>query len=475
MASTLAGLGSTMDINSLITQLMAVERVPIDNLAKRTQKYQSELSAYGSVKSTLSSLQSAASALAAQSTSRPATGTSSDTTVATVSAQAGAAKSSYSLEVRALAQAQKLYGASYAAGTAEIGSGSLTIEFGSYANGSFNVADAQKTLGITIAPGKSTLADVRDAINAAGGDVSAALVNDGSGKRLVLTSTSTGAAHSMRIRVSDADGNDTDSNGLSALAYDPAADAGGGRNLQVAQAAQDADFTLDGLPMTRASNTITDAIDNVTIGLSKPGSTNLSIAPDTAAQRSALDTLVKAYNSAVSTMKSLTSYDPVTKTGSILLGESTVRGLQAQIRSVINGVYGNAGDTRRSLSAIGVSMQSDGSLAVDSTRYSSALSAAPAEVERVMTAAATALSTALGTALANDDSGVINARTSGLQTTIKQLTDQQTRMEDRMTAIEARYRAQFTALDNLVSSTTATTNYLTTQFKSLQSITTGKN
>ena len=475
MASTLAGLGSTMDINSLITQLMAVERVPIDNLAKRTQKYQSELSAYGSVKSTLSSLQSAASALAAQATSRPATGTSSDTTVATVSAQAGATKSSYSLEVRALAQAQKLYGASHASNTDDIGTGTLTIEFGSYSNGTFNVADAQKTLSIAVPQGKSTLADVRDAINAAGGDVSAALVNDGSGKRLVLTSTSTGAAHSMRIRVADDDGGNTDASGLSALAYDPAADAGDGRNLQVAQAAQDAEFTLDGLPMTRASNTITDAIDNVTIGLSKTGSTSIAIAPDTAAQRTALDALVKAYNSAFSTMKNLTSYDAVTKTGSILLGESTVRGLQTQIRSVVNGVYGNAGDTRRSLSAIGVAIQSDGSLAVDSTRYGSALSAAPAEVERVMTAAAKALSTALGTALANDDSGVINARTSGLQTTIKQLTEQQTRMEDRMTEIEARYRAQFTALDSLVSSTTATTNYLTTQFKSLQNITNGNN
>jgi flagellar hook-associated protein 2 len=459
-----------MDINSLITQLMTVERAPIDNLAKRAQRYQSELSAYGSVKSTLSSLKSAASALAAQAASRPATGTSSDTTVASISAEPGAAKSSYSLEVRTLAQAHKLYGASHALSTSEIGSGTLTIEFGSFTNNTFSVGDAQKTLSISIAPGKSTLADVRDAINAAAGDVSAALVNDGSGKRLVLTSSSTGAAQSMRISVADDDGNNTDGSGLSALAYDPAADAGDGRNLQVAQAAQDAEFTLDGLPMTRASNTVTDAIDNVTIGLSKPGSSSLVVAPDNAAQRAAVDNLVKAYNSAVATMKGLTSYDATTKTGSILLGESTVRGLQTQIRSVINGVYGNAGDTRRSLSAIGLSIQPDGSLAVDSTRYSSALSAAPAEVERVMTAAAKAMSTALGTALAEDETGVINARTSGLQATIKQLAEQQTRMEDRMAAIEARYRAQFTALDNLVSSTTATTTYLTNQFKSFQSM-----
>lgn len=473
MASALAGLGSSMDINSLITQLMAVERAPIEKLATRAENYQSELSAYGSVKSVLGSLQSAAAALTAQATSRPATGASSDATVATVSAQAGAAKASYSLEVRTLAQAQKLYGESHATSAAGIGAGTITIEFGTYANGAFSTGDAAQTLNITIAQGKSSLADVRDAINAAGGGVSAAIVDDGSGKRLVLTSASTGAAQSMRISVSDNDGNDSDSSGLSALAYDPAADSGNGRNLQVAQAAQDADFTLDGLRMTRASNTIADVVDNVTIGLNKAGSTSLTVAPDTAAQRTALDNLVKTYNSAASTMKNLTSYNATTQTGSVLLGESTVRSLQTQLRSVVNGLYGNDGDVRRTLSAIGVSFQSDGTLAVDSTRYGNALSAAPAEVERVINASAKAMSAALDAALAND--GVVSARTSGIQTSIKQLAEQQARMEDRMAAIEARYRAQFTALDSLVSSMTSTTEYLSTQFESMRSLYNNKN
>lgn len=466
MASALAGLGSSMDINSMITQLMAVERIPLDNLAKRTQKFQSELSAFGTVKSSLASLQSAATALAGQATNRPAAATSSDAAIVAASAQSGAGKSTHAIEVHVLAQAQKLYGASYAATTAPIGAGTLKIEFGKTVDGVFNPADADDTLTITIAEGKTSLADVRDAINAANGGVSAAIVNDGGGYRLVLTATESGAANGMRIGVTDSDGDHTDSVGLSALAFDPVATAGSGRNLEIARAAQDAEFTIDGLRMTRATNSISDAVDNVLFTLNKTGGASVSVAPDAVAARTALDNLVKAYNTATSTLKNLTSYDAITKTGSVLLGESTVRNLQAQMRSVINGIYGNSTDTRRTLSSFGVSLQSDGTLSVNSTRYTSALAAAPAEAERVINGAAKSMADILDKAL--DTEGLLAARTSGIQSSIRQISDQQSRLDARMSAIEARYRAQFSALESMVSTMTSTSSYLSSQFESLQ-------
>lgn len=466
MASALAGLGSSMDINSMITQLMTVERVPLDNLAKRTQKFQSELSAFGTVKSSLASLQSAAETLAGQASNRPAAATSSDATTIAASAQSGAGKSTHAMEVHALAQAHKLYGASYAATDTALGAGTLKIEFGKTVNGTFTPASAEDTLSITIAEGKTGLTDIRDAINTANGGVSAAIVNDGAGYRLVLTASESGAAKGMRISVTDADGDNNDAAGLSALAYDPVAAAGSGRNLEVARAAQDAEFTLDGLRMTRPSNSVSDAVDNVTFTLNKTGSASISVAPDAAAARTALDNVVKAYNSAVSTLKNLTSYDATTRTGSVLLGESTVRNLQSQMRSIINGVYGNDTDSRRTLSSLGLALQTDGTLSVNNSRYTAALAAAPDQAERVISGAAKAMADMLDKAL--DTEGQLAARTSGIQSSIRQISDQQSRLEARMSAIEARYRSQFTALESLVSTMASTNSYLSSQFESLQ-------
>ena len=483
MASALAGLGSSMDINSIISKLMTVERAPLDNLAKRTQKFQSELSAFGVVKGAMSNLQSAAAALAGQADSRPVTASSSDSAIASVSAQAGATASNHDIEIIVLAQAQKLYGPAYAESNASLGSGILKIEFGSTVGRTFVPKSNDDTLSITIPSDKTGLSDIRDAINAAHGGVSAAIVNDGTGYRLVLTASESGAANGMRVSVTEADGNgagqnddcdDNDDNGngnngqhiavgLSALAFDPVAAHTG---LEVARPAQDAVFTLDGLRMTRPSNTVSDAVSNLTLTLNKTGGAKISLAEDTGAGRSALDNMVKAYNSAVSTLKSLTKYDETTRTGSILLGESTVRNLQSQMRSVINGVYGNNTDSRRTLSSLGLSLQGDGTLSVNNSRYSAALGAAPDQTGRVINGAAKALSAMLDKAL--DSEGLLATRTSGIQSSIRQISDQQSRIESRMSAIEARYRAQFTALESLVSTMTSTNSYLSSQFESLK-------
>lgn len=465
MASPLAGLGSSLDINSMISQLMAVERAPIDNLSRRSQKYQAELSAYGSVKGALAGVQSAAEALSAQLAEPPANAGSSNPAAASGVARAGVAASSHALEVHALARAGKLYSKAYASSAATVGGGTLLIEFGRTAGSAFTPASPARAITLEI-PAASSLADVRDAVNGSASSVSAAIVNDGAGERLVLTAAEPGAGSSFRITVTDADGEDGDDEGLSALAHDPAAEAGTGRNMFVAQEARDAEFTLDGLRMTRPSNTVADAAEGLTLSLSGTGSTLITVSPDSSAARGALDNLVKAYNAAVTTLKSLSSYDTTTRSGSVLLGEATVRSLQSELRGIVNGLYGDTADSRRTLSAVGVILQSDGLLAVNAQRYASAAAAAPAELARVIGGAATAFRQVSSRALSTD--GPVAARTNGIQSSIRQLADQQTRIEARMSAIEARYRAQFSALESLVSTMTRTNDYLSAQFESLR-------
>jgi flagellar hook-associated protein 2 len=218
--------------------------------------------------------------------------------------------------------------------------------------------------------------------------------------------------------------------------------------------------------MTRPSNSVTDAVDNVTFTLRKTGSVSISVAPDAAAVRTELDNVVKAYNSAVSVLKNLTSYDAATRTGSVLLGEATVRNLQSQMRLIINGVYGNETDSRPTLSSLGLTLQSDGALSINSSRYTAALSAAPEEAERVINGASKAMADMLDKAL--DTEGQLAARTNGIQSSIRQISEQKARIEVRMSAMEARYRAQFSALESLVSTMTSTNNYLSSQFQSLR-------
>jgi flagellar hook-associated protein 2 len=266
----------------------------------------------------------------------------------------------------------------------------------------------------------------------------------------------------MRITVADDDGNHTDGAGLSQLAFDPAAAAGTGRNMTQARAAADAAFSVDGLPMTRASNDVSDAIGGVSFKLSGAGDTTVGVTRDLTKMRSALDELVKAYNSTSGTLKSQTSYDAASRSGGPLNGESSVRGVLTQMRKLISDNYGVDGDTYRTLSSVGVSIGSNGTLAVDTTRYEAAMNADPVAASKMIGAFARALTSKMNSTLASD--GPLAARTDGIQTAMKRITDQQAQMQSRLDAIEKRYRAQFSALDSMMSSMNSTTSFLTQQF-----------
>lgn len=459
----LAGLGSSIDVNSLVSGLMAVERIPLQSLTAKNAQYQANLSAFGTAKGTLSGLQTASRALADAMSSIPATVNSSATSVATATALAGTTPANFSLSVQSLAQAHRIYSGAFATADTVVGGGTLAIDRGSFDGATFTPNAAIAAVNITI-PANATLNGVRDAINNADAGVTASVVNDGTGFRLVLGANDTGAAQGMRILATDDDGNHTDAAGLSQLAFDPAATAGAGRNMTQARAGSDAAFTVDGLPMTRASNDVSDAIGGVSFKLIGAGDTNVSVSRDLSKMRSALDELVKSYNSSSGTLKSQSSYDAASRSGGPLNGESSIRGVLTQLRRTVTDNYGAVGDTYRTLSSLGVSIGSNGTLTVNNAKYEAAMGADPVAASAMIGEFAQTLTSTLDTALASD--GAITARTDGIQSAMKRLADQQARMEARMSAIETRYRAQFSALDTLLSRMNSTNAFLTSQLSS---------
>lgn len=375
MALSSPGIGSNLDVNSIVSQLMALERRPITALDKREAGFQAQLTAYGSLKGALSSFQNALKALATPARFTGNRTSVADTTILTASAGSGAAAGNYGIQVTALAQAHKLKTGTAIASTSEtLGSGTLTVQFGTYSGGTFTANADKAAATITIAAGQNSLAGVRDAINAANAGVTAGIVNDGSGNLLTIASKDGGVANALRITVADDDGNHTDNAGLSQLAYDAA--TGGTSNMAQTQAAQNATVIIDGITVSKPTNTITDAIEGVTLNLLKTNvgsSTALIVSRDTAGVRSAVESFVKSFNEAAKAMKDLSAYNAATKQGAVLQGDSTLRTIQSQMRAVLNNALTTAGGGLTTLSDIGVAFQKDGTLALDAAKLQKAL------------------------------------------------------------------------------------------------------
>lgn len=379
MAIQSQGIGSNLDVNSIVTQLMTVERRPLSLLAIEAQGYRGRISAWGSLKSALATFQTAVKSLDSAAKFQARTTSVGDTSLLAATAGAAASPGVHGIEVSLLAQQQKLASAAYAAPLDPVGTGTLTIQYGTHDTGAntFTLNPAKAAQSIAIGAGQDSLAAVRDAVNQAGLGISASIVNDGSGSRLVLSSKDSGAANGLRITVSDDDGNDTDQSGLSRLAYDPTLAAGSGRNLTQTVAAQNASLTIDGISVSKTSNTFDDALPGVTLTLLKaaPGApTNLNVSRDGAKTKEAVEGFVSAYNDLARTISDLTRYDPATKQAGALQGNGAAQAIQSRLRGTLSGSIPSAG-AFNTLPQVGVSFQKDGTLALDATKLQAAIEA----------------------------------------------------------------------------------------------------
>lgn len=388
MASiTSSGVGSGIDIKSLVTQLVTAERTPVDTrLNQREAALQTRISALGGFKSALSTFQSALSSIKDTATFQAsAKATVNNDKLFTASASSAAPAGSYSVKVDNLAQSQKLVtdpalNIQQDPNQYVVGTGTLTFQFGTYdSGGNTFTANANKSVKtVTIDSSNNTLNGVAKAINDAKIGVTATVINDGAnGWRLTLGSTDTGAANSLKVTTVDGDGNNTDAAGLSILAYDPTKTAGTGKNMQqpVGQDAKDASVIIDGLTITSASNILSTAIQGVTLNLQEANTTatTLTVAKDNSAISNGVQSFVKAFNELAGTVKSLTSYNAETKESGALQGDFSVRAIFGQIRSELNKVITGASSQFDSLADLGIATNRDGALSVDSAKLQKAI------------------------------------------------------------------------------------------------------
>lgn len=558
MPITSAGIGSGLDVNSIITGLMSVERQPLTLLATKKSAFQTQVSAYGSLKSALSSFQTSVSALSSPAKFNVQTAISGNADVFTATSNGSAAVANYAVTVNQLAQQQKLGSAGFTNISDPVGTGTLSISFGTFTPevlipltpSTFTPNPNKTNLNITINSSNNSLAGLRDAINAQNASVTASIVNDGSTNRLVITSKDTGEINSLKITTVDNDDNDnTNTAGLSRFAYDPTATVGSGKNLSSLQDAKNALLNIDGIPVVKSSNTVTDAIEGVTLNLLKSSnsvSVNLGIATNQDKIKESVTAFVDAFNKLDTTMRNLTRFGGEGGSSGPLLGDSTTRAITNQIKGVLSKSIEGAGSLT-TLNQLGVTFQRDGKLALDATKLNSAMSTNVKDISALFAPSAKATDplitfsgstsktqsgtyavtvSQLGTTTTNAEGtingttatgsttnlvgatgtvaeglslkinggslgargtvtfsigyaaqldavltnllstdGLLNARTTGITTSIKRVDDQSAKISSRLASVEARYRAQYTRLDTLLSSMSTTSSFLTQQIK----------
>jgi flagellar hook-associated protein 2 len=391
MGLSSAGVGSGLDVTNLVSSLMAAEQKPLNALTAQASKYTTKLSSLGTFQNDLATYQATAKALTDSASFQTISASASDNSSVTGSLTSGAVVGNYSLEVNQLAQSQKLVSKGVINASAAVGSGTISFNFGSIQGGSVNngsytdatfTNNASVSKTVTIDSSNNTLTGICAAINTAGLGITATLVNDGSSapNRLILTNTQTGQTQSMSIAVSGAAG-------LAALlSYDPSNNSG--QALSELTKAQDAQLKIDGIVITKSSNTITDAITGVSLSLKKINTgnpTSLSLTINTSTLSTNLNNFISGYNSLIGTITSVTAYDQKTKIGAALYGESSLRAIKNQIRSTLASALPNSGGFTN-LNQLGISFQKDGTLALDSSKLQAAIANSYDKVASLFTA-----------------------------------------------------------------------------------------
>lgn len=461
MASiTSVGIGSGLDVKSIVSQLVDLERKPLDTLKIKAATVSAKISAFGQIKSLVSTLQDSVSKLASVTGWNGVTATSSNTAVVTVSATGGTQPGSFNVEVQRLAQAQAWSSDAVASGSA-LGAGTLRLEQGEWGeDGSFTPASAASAWGIEVKSG-DTVADVASKINGANTGVTATVLTDGTGKqRLLLNSKATGELAGFRVSV--------DEGGASALS----ALASGG---SITQSGQGAKATVNGVEVRSSSNQFADTVPGVTFTALAvtSGPANLAIANDTAAIKANLGAFVSAYNALNDYINQGTSYDAEGKTSGLLQADSATVSLQNTLRAALQSVTAGGGMSR--LADVGISIErgdrvsaDSTTLVIDSTKLDAALGNLDAVKylfrgtdESVSDGFAEKFKAVTNSLLATG--GLIATKNQALEKQSEANAAEQDDVEAKATNLETRLNARYAALDAQMASLNALNAYITQQ------------
>ncbi|MBB6561502.1 flagellar hook-associated protein 2 [Acidovorax soli] len=457
---------SGLDVKSIISQLVKLEEKPLDTLKLQAAATTSKISAFGQIKSLVSALSDAAGKLTSVTGWNAVSTTSSDSKFVSATAVGGTLPTTFSVEVQGLAKAQATASAALLPVGGALGAGTLRLELGQW-----SVAPASFTPGsgtpvdISISA-SDTVSDVASKINGSNAGVTASVLKDASGERLLLRSKSTGLESGFRLSVMEGGDTDinsagnTDATGLSRLVA----------GSTVTQVAANAKATVNGIAVTSATNTFADTVSGVTFKAEQitTAPIEISVAKDNSVVQKNVDEFVAAYNAINQILNEATKYDPATKSAGMLQGDSTAVALQNSLRSAIQSVT-NGKEGFQRLADVGITLQRGGDLAVDSTKFSKAMNENMDDLKSLFRnpdpGAASGVAVrvkALATNLLGND-GFFKSKDDTLNLSLKRNEKDRVATQAKIDAFEKRITARYNALDSQMSSLNALNAYIAQQ------------
>ena len=455
---TSQGIGSGLNIGAIVSVLTTAFGAAQNNQIQSQQtKLDSNISAFGTFTSALDTLQSTLASIEDPAALAGFTATVADKTIATATATSGAVAGQYSIAVKNIATAASLSSGPVASATSTVGTGTLKITVGGL------------TAPISIDSTDNTLQGIASAINSAPNNpgVTASIITTTDGARMILSGTTTGTANAITVTQSGGDG------GLSALVYDP---ANGITNLTQTQAANDANFSINGNWATSASNLASSAISGVTLDLLGPSAastdvpptytpTTLTIAADTTTAQTSINSFVTALNGVLSSIQSLTGYDATTKTAGALQGNATLEGFQNQLENIIDEVKTSNPGGVQSLTDLGLTANAQGTYDTNASTLSNVLGSSLASVGTLL-GGTNGLATQLDTLVTQytEPGGLLSTINSGYETGLTNLANQQTQLNAELATYSATLTTEYNAMDTAVASLKETQTYLNAEF-----------
>ena len=504
------GIASGIDSNSIVSQLVALEKMPLTALQAAATIDNAQITAFGKMQSEFSALATAANAMVPASAWDAMTARSSNSAAAaiTVTPNGGAVPSSFTLNVDKLASTQQTVSSGITTGTA-VGAGTLTIQLGTWTQGNSTATPPTNTtfasagsaaVNITVSA-TDTVATIAAKINAAGAGVTATDFNDGTSDHLLLSSQNSGVSNGYKITAADSSGNPvTNGTGVSQLAFDPTnyvstTSAGGGTTSTLdpnsgaygmaasgnpVTYAQNAQARINGMVVTSASNTLSTNIPGVTITLAGVTTANLgtssqtdnpvtlAITQDVTGVVANVSTFVSAYNTLITDMTTNTAYDAATNTPSLFQGDGSIVGLDNLLQTMV-GATSTGSSVYQRLSDVGVQVQADGTLSINTTTLAAAANNGTEMQKAFSTKTGNAATDGFAVRFGDFCSGalvaggLVSTKAAALQAVLTQNTTDQATINTKAAQVKTRLQAQYTALDTQMASLNALNSYVTQQ------------
>lgn len=446
-SSIISGIGSGVDTVGIVKALVDAEKAPkqkqINTLTATTS---TTLSAVGSIQSALEAYRTALAAMNKPENYTGLVGSSSKDTVAKMTVSAGASTGNYELHVDNLATASKISSKVFTGGPTAIVNNSADPS-------SLIIEQSGKAHNVSI-PAGATLQETRDAINSqlASTGISANVLTDSNGSRLILSSSVTGKDTDLVVK------------GNSGLET----------GTTVVTKPQNASYTIDNIAMVSSTNTIAAAVSGVSVQLVGTGDSTISVVSSDDALKTSVKGFVDAYNTLMTAINATTKVSVAvdgSTSGGGLTGDASVRSLVSSIRNEL--VTPSGSGVSKTLSEFGISTaQKTGLLEFDEKKWTKALASNGSSLAGIMTGKDGLISrmTKATESFALSKTGVFASRTAALSQTLEDLTTQQATLDSRMASLSDTLTKKYTAMDTLVAKLKATSSSIMTTLNALNKV-----